>query len=539
MDFKRFDALIIVLLLSILVGCGQVGYITGGDVDNTAPQPVQEEITPPFASKNTKPDKIIIPFDEFISLNNAAQNIRVVPEDVRLEAKIKKKSLVLTKVSGDWKENTTYAIYLKRAVKDITEGNDSLISYVFSTGAVIDSLMAGVRVVDAFTNKPLKDVTVGLYTQPLMDDTAKVLPRYVALTDNQGVASFSYLQLGPFYAYAFTDDNKNNYLDSHEKRGVQDSLIYADTAVQYTPTIRLMPPISSDFKVNSNEAIPPASWTLSFSQPIETESLSPFSPPPVGQVWNEERDSVTIFYGKVSPSGRFKAVVAYNSTYDTLVKKYYFKQENKYDYKSNLQNGKLAVTDTFSLRLNEAIKEINLRFIKIQGVKEGDSMRTSLTFVHEQPRPDEIQLIHDRSYDSIFVTLLPGAVNGYNFNQEDSLVFDFPLQKVENVGNIAVSFDTIPAYGILELVNAKKEVERAVVLDEQKTTEFKLIQPGKYTFRFISDKNRDGKWTTGDIFEGTPPEEIIWFEQPTTVRANWDISVDLQISTKKELQEGK
>lgn len=529
MDCKRIDVVLIgVWTLLLIVGCGQVGFITGGDVDTTAPRPIENRVSPLMASKNTYPDQIVIPFDEFIALNSPAQNIRVVPDDVRLEAKIKKKSLVLTPIKGEWQENTTYAIYLKRAVKDITEGNDSLMAYVFSTGSTIDSLVAAVTVVDAYTNKPLKDVTVGLYTAPLVDDTSQVLPRYIAQTDEKGLANFSYLKEGPFYAYAFYDENKNNFLDPREKRGVLSYEIYADTVVDAVPELRLMPPPPSELKVKNSEVLPPATWAVSFSQPINPNQFIPYRPDPVGTVWNEIGDSVNLFYGKVGRSGRLEAIIDSPELVDTIFKKFFFKKPIEYNYSTNLLRGALGYTDSLTIRLDEAIASVNPRFIRMLGKKETDSLPTELSIEFIQPRPDEVTFIHSREYDSVFVTLEPGAINGYNFEQPDTIFIDYPLQKRENIGNIKVIFDTIPPYGILEVIAAKKDVVRTLIFDGVATGELPFMQPGDYTFRYIIDENKDGRWTTGDIFKGIPAEQMIWFEEPTTVRANWDIEVTLE-----------
>ena len=80
-----------------------------------------------------------------------------------------KKTVTLT-----WEDtlenNTTYSIYLNETVQDITESNDSLMVFVFSTGDYIDSLSYQVKVIDAFTSQlPL----VGSACPPVV---AKALP---------------------------------------------------------------------------------------------------------------------------------------------------------------------------------------------------------------------------------------------------------------------------------------------------------------------------------------------------------------------------
>src|SRR5690554_57911 len=212
----RIHYIILGIFSLILFSCGQVGSITGGEKDTTAPRVIVDRVVPPMESTNISPQKITIPFDEFIEFNKPAENIRVTPADVKLDYKINKKSVVLTVKSGDWAQNTTYTVYLNRAVKDITEANDSIIAYVFSTGDFLDSLKTAVQVEDAYSGKPITGVTVGLFTHQLINDTSKVEPRYYASTNDQGVAFFQYIKDTTFFIYAFKDDNLNNRLEDRK-----------------------------------------------------------------------------------------------------------------------------------------------------------------------------------------------------------------------------------------------------------------------------------------------------------------------------------
>jgi len=515
-----------------IVGCGQVGFITGGPVDKNPPRPLVDEVSPPNASKNTKPTEIIIPFDEFIALNNPSQNIRIVPEDVRLEPKIKGKSLVLKPIEGEWADTTTYAIYLNRAVKDLTESNDSLMIYVFSTGNKLDSLEAAVNVIDAFTNEPLKEVTVGLFTSPLADDTSKTQPRYIASTNEKGEAFFKYLKKGPFYVYAFLDENRNNVLDPNEKRGAYPQTIIGDTVIDVIPQLRLMPPPpSEELIIKTNEFIAPSVWSLAFNQPIlETTEFEFFEPIPVGTVWNNERDSVLFYFGEIPRSGRFETTFQQGLFNDTISKKYFLKQEPVYDFSTNLKNGVLLINDTLSFSLSEAVSSSGVPNYIVEGKNESDTIATTLDLSIRPSAPNTVQLIPTASMDSMFITLLPNSINGYNTLQEDTLQINYIPQKVEKTGTLIIQFDTIPEYGILDILNNKKEVVRTVILESKEAITLQHLQPGAYTFRFLIDTNKDGKWTTGNIFTGEEAEEMIWFKSASNIRANWDVERTLSFS---------
>ena len=127
-----------------------MGTITGGPRDETAPKPVEELMEPKNATTNYTGNSFVIPFDEYFQLNNPAQTIRMVPPHATVQAEMRKKTLYLS-----WEDtleaNTTYAIYLNGTVKDLTEGNDTTLQIVFSTGPVLDTTSYTLAIVDAFT----------------------------------------------------------------------------------------------------------------------------------------------------------------------------------------------------------------------------------------------------------------------------------------------------------------------------------------------------------------------------------------------------
>ena len=85
-----------------------------------------------------------------------------MPSNVTYETKLINKTLTLD-LQEDLSPNTTYSLYLNGAVKDLTEGNDTLIQLVFSTGPFLDSNVVNFQVKDAFTNDIQSEITVGLF----------------------------------------------------------------------------------------------------------------------------------------------------------------------------------------------------------------------------------------------------------------------------------------------------------------------------------------------------------------------------------------
>ena len=126
---RRIYFLISTLIL-LLGSCAQVGSISGGPKDETPPKTADNGVSPQNGSLQFQSKTIVLKFNEYIKLNNPTETISLVPADAKIIATSKKKTVTL-KIEGDLKPATTYAIYLNATIQDITEGNDSLIQYVF------------------------------------------------------------------------------------------------------------------------------------------------------------------------------------------------------------------------------------------------------------------------------------------------------------------------------------------------------------------------------------------------------------------------
>jgi uncharacterized protein (DUF2141 family) len=527
MDWGKYSlAFLIVVLLS---SCGQVGVITGGDVDTQAPKPIEEETSPLNASRNIFPEKIIIPFDEFIALNKPAQNIRVIPNDVNLNYSIKGKSLILEKESGEWEQNTTYSIYLNRAVQDITAKNDSIFSYVFSTGNSIDSLVASFFVKDAYENKPQNDITVGLFEQELLNDTSNIEPRYFSTTDKEGKAGFQYLKAGEFFVYAFKDENRNNRMDSNEKRGKVEGIFSPkNTTDSIPPIIKLMPAPVSQVEVRSNEFTTPGIWSIGFNRSLpDSYEVSYDNPIILDTIWNATKDSLQFFIYN-SLSGSLSFFLQRDSILDTISKRFFFKNQPKLEGTDNLQQSKLAFNDSLVFKWNDPIKAIDSS--KINASYLVDSNKISFSPSFELLELNELRISGiDRGYDKALITIPPDVITGYNASLLDTIKLDISLGKEKELGNLVVKLDTIPEYGLLTLIDRKGvEVERRILTGDSTVT-FNYLNSGKYTFSLLIDENENLRWDTGDIFLNIPAEKYFKLPESTTVRSNWDVETTLNI----------
>ena len=119
---KRKNLNILPFLMALLLTrCANQVAPTGGPRDVTPPRVVEAQ--PANHDVGFEGSTIEITFDEYITLNNAAQQVLFSPPlDVKPDIRLRNKTVVI-KLKSDLRPNTTYTVDFGEAVKDFHEGN--------------------------------------------------------------------------------------------------------------------------------------------------------------------------------------------------------------------------------------------------------------------------------------------------------------------------------------------------------------------------------------------------------------------------------
>jgi len=200
-------ALIIGLLLS---ACAQVGTITGGPTDDYAPKVLSANIQDQQVA--VKAQQQILVFDEFIKLKDAQKLITLMPNDSRLQCTVKGKVLTIDFLDS-LKAQTTYTLISNGGVQDITEGNDSLMTWTFSTGKVLDSMTISARFTELIPEKKAGKVLLGLYET----DSSKTA-RYMGMYADNNEIKIKGLKDGSYYLKAFIDADSDGACGPQESQ---------------------------------------------------------------------------------------------------------------------------------------------------------------------------------------------------------------------------------------------------------------------------------------------------------------------------------
>lgn len=224
------------LMLLLLSYCANMRPPGGGPRDVYPPTVTESE--PPNYSTFFSANKIVLNFDEFVTVSDVSTEVFISPPLNKIpDIKTRGKSVIIT-IDEPLKDSTTYSIYFGKSIKDLNEGNPiENYNYVFSTGEKIDSLSVIGEVIDAFNLKPREDILVMLYednndTIPFDSLPYLVKPSYLTRTNQQGFFVINNTKKGYYRLFALSDNNlSSTYDNAEEEIGYLDSLIHPEYLV--------------------------------------------------------------------------------------------------------------------------------------------------------------------------------------------------------------------------------------------------------------------------------------------------------------------
>jgi len=120
----------------------------------------------------------------------------------------------------------------------------------------------------------------------------------------------------------------------------------------------------------------------------------------------------------------------------------------------------------------------------------------------------------------------------------DSIMIDSTIIEVDSKATDSLVIEEVK-YGNLTIISSENKqcifqlFQNKKVISEFTFTEqpFLLndIIPGKYQIKYISDSNRDGRWTTGSWEKKAKAEQVINYPSEITIRSNWDLELEWEL----------
>ena len=522
--------------------CANAVAPTGGPKDTTPP--VVVAAVPENQSTHFIGKKIEITFDEFITLENANQNVMISPPlKEKLDIKLKNKTVVV-KFKENLVPNTTYTINFGSAIKDLHEGNPFKdYVYSFSTGDHIDTLSITGKVVDAETMKPIENVYVGLYAADrdnLDSLPMTTAPNYISKTDKEGQFSLNGLADKSYRVFALKDANANLCFDlPNESAAFLDTLVTPSDSTLKPITLRMFTEVDSTQVLLEKKLIEEGLLRFVFRHPAkDAVIMTPEMLPDTFNLVTTHSAAYDTVWWYFTPNVKDSLWVQVK--YDTVIndssryslkfkdKKGRNKKTEPLKVKNNLiGRGALVHDDTLTLTFSEPIVRYAMRD---SAVFKCDTLvfYDTLAFEPADEQGMKYRLVNPVAADVSYHIEIPDSVFfGIRNRTNEAIKLDFHVVNDDEYGNIYIT--VMPPKGmnqvVVQLTNESGKVVKEQVITKNSEVMFDYLMPAKYKLRAILDADGNGKWSTGNYHRHTLPETIIDYINVLDLKAGWDIDL--------------
>jgi hypothetical protein len=526
----------------LYVRCAQQVPLSGGKKDTIPPKPVSA--TPANNSTHFNSELIVLQFNEYVKLNDLTNQLVISPKlKTTPEVETDRKSIRISLKKEELSPNTTYRFSFGRAVADMNEGNVlPNFEYVFSTGDAIDSLRIKGQVLDAFTNKPLASILIGLYPDKQQTDSLpyKEAPEYTGKSNESGEFNFRNLPYHTFKAYAFDDKNKNlTYDGESEKIGFMDAnlnlrsdtvlgfrLFQEESAKSFIKKTVL--PYAGLAQILLNKKI-----KVSVAALKRADSSAIYETKP-----GTEKDTIFIYYKDIADT--LGLVINSSTKSDTLKialsKKAAVKRKFK-NYSANTSGNTLPLNTPLTLTFSNWMDILNANGsdLKLTSAEDSSAGLMPVTGRWLDINHYEITntLKEGLNYTLKIDTCAFLDVNGIC---NDSLRANFKTESRLEFGKVTLKLllNKKQPYTV-QLLNDKNEVAReshisfSLSSSNAVSLDFIDIRPGTYLVKIIYDDNGNHKWDTGNLLLKRQPERVIINSKQIKVLSDWEIEEEIQV----------
>jgi uncharacterized protein (DUF2141 family) len=550
--------------LLLLFSCANPIPPVGGPKDSRPP--AITKTLPPNRSTQISPTKIILFTDEYIQLDNPAENISIIPPlNGEFKYNVKGKSLHIHLPDGALSANTTYTIRFGAAIKDFNEGNvqDSF-SFVFATGRYLDSLKLKGTVTQAETGLPEDNFLVGLYH--FSDDDSlpyKAKPYYYVKTDKNGCFSLENLKAGTYKVVGFKDENYNYIKDLPTERMafVSHPVTLSDSGNSFTLRSFIE---KTPVRIVEITTKLPYLIILILSDKADSVRLEPFA----GELalehifyqFNASRDTVKIYHGFNRLMEDSFKIILNGVPADTLKLK--FKTTNPDSIRLLLPSLGLASAQPVAAAKKSAVlsptespKTLHVDFFeplmlnwnrpivsrettKVSLYQVLDSVKTPVApFFMDTESPFFWKILPENGFwhpgAQYEIHIADSVLHDYFFVFNRSMHISFSTSKPEDYGEVFIRLQNLNksiSY-ITELTDATGKIVSRETFSGKNSQVFhyQKVKAGIYQLKIIEDTNNNGQWDTGNYFEKKQPEYMYLFPEKINVRAKWENEVIFNI----------
>ncbi|MCY1508690.1 Bacterial Ig-like domain protein [compost metagenome] len=522
-----------------ILGCASMKTPEGGPIDKTPPKVLKME--PKDLTTNFNASKIVITFDEYFNIQNEMKEFTISPELEKAPLLKKNQKRLEVVFEDSLEKNTTYTLNFGKAIADVNEGNIlNNLTYAFSTGPVLDSLSIRGKVINTLTGKPEYDATV--FIIPLSRDSifGKKKAAILTSTDSSGNYALNHLKKDTYKIYAIKEKNGDKiYQQRNDEIGyIKDPIVLTKNIDSVN--MGLFKELPEHFRILDNKFSGDGTISLIFNQQLINPEIKIINNKTVDESkllrFSKTNDSLKIWLKDLSFDTIQVELSEKGNPIDTLT--YGRDKKDTYTrnllFTDNLESNALNPYRPLKLYFNFPLEKVDLSRIKL---KEDTISRTNFTITKDSTDFLAYQFNYPWKKKANYnITFEEGAFTAIFNAKNKSLRKTLILGNTDDYGTYILNIeipDTAKAY-IVEVLNDKRNIITSYPLRKNTTISLINYKVAQYFTRIVYDDNKNGKWDTGSLKEGTQPE-ITWNNpQEIMIRANWTQNMVYKIPPKPE-----
>ncbi len=508
----------------LMVGCAQIKIVEGGEKD-TSP-PVLLATDTPDSLRNWQGKGFELTWDEYVAVQDAANQITFSPPlqyPLNVMAKGRK---VMVSWTDTLRSETTYQVDFGNSIVDITEGNPSTLTRIWSTGAVLDSLEMSGSVSNGWTAAPVDQAVVQLLTAPF--DLEKInKPSYQVKSNKEGQFAFHCLPSASFYLLAFEDKNKSGRWEEGEWLDTDMQLHLTSNEEQDISCV-LSQNVGAEPKIGdvTTDSAGWASWAWD-----QRWAVPQFAPSSADEVWENNwviqrsGDSIlAAWVGNVDNRFHPLKLKLENGQVDSISIPVFIERWERNPYFEKVKERKVIANQSFALPLpypSSGVQWSKWKWIsKNENEKGNEKGREEMPVVVVKKDNEAVISTKGLMPGKYALEILPKAV----FYQDlewvtDTIVYTIHVLGSEDIGQLQVKSAFSPDFW-WSLTDEKGKVQ--TISGEQIMNKGIEAIPGTYILRVVEEKENPQYWDGMNWKRQTEAEIVHVFPQPIVIRANWN-----------------
>jgi len=517
----------LILVMSLIYGCGTQGQLSGGPRDSIPPKVLK--MMPENLQTNFKGDKVEIEFDEYFKLVNESKEFSVSPEfELQPILKVKKKVLEIS-FQDTLEKNTTYTLNFGKGIADINESNPiKNFTYVFATGPKLDSLSISGKVTNSTTGLPEIEAVVMIFPKERDTLFGKKKALIFTTTDSSGNYQLKNLKKDSYKIYALKEQSSDKiYQQATDEVGFLEAPLVLDSNLRNV-NLQIFKEDATLFRVVDRKLNDDGSMFMSMNQKLKKPSVKIIDPENLDKdklvKFNATNDSLKIWLKDMSFDSVKVAVLDSGKALDTLK----FTRGKKDSYKrtliatDNLEGNLLNPNKPLKLTFNLPVESVDASKIILT---QDSVVKTGLTL--EKDTADFLSYyvnypwLAKRKYEIKFDG---NAFTGIFKSTNKEFTKNLELAGKDNYGTLQLKVVTpeLQKQYILQVIDENKNLISTSIIQKDTTVKFSNYKAGRYWVRIVYDTNKNGKWDTGNVAKKQQPEKIYNEPKELSIKANWD-----------------